>query len=475
MSRKLQANVIEATNINMSHTAETEQKNGRLTKLAIMTAICTGYLMVIIDATVVNVALPDMRQQLAATGTALQWVVNSYTLMLASFLLTAGALGDRQGNKRIFLVGLSLFTIASALCGLAPTLWVLEATRVLQGVGAAFLIPTSLSLLSNIFSEPVERARAIGIWGAIASIGAAGGPVLGGILVNIFGWRSVFLINIPIGALGILLTLRFIPTVPRLMQRGLDLAGQIAGIIALFMLTLAFTEGNSWGWRSLPIVGALAVFALALVAFLLIEHFTHNPMLPLKLFSSPTFSAANTVGLLLNFGFYGQLFCINLFFQQIKGYSPLITGLALLPEAGIMIIASTLSGRLTGRVGPRWSMVLGLAIGCCGLLALTLVDTRMSYAVLSIMLVAVGFGTAFTMPAMTTATIAAAPAERSGIASATLNSSRQVGVALGVALLGSLVSRQAFFVPGMHIAFLMAGGAFLIGCLLSLVAVRSGS
>jgi DHA2 family methylenomycin A resistance protein-like MFS transporter len=365
-----------------------------------------------------------------------------------------------------------LFTIASVLCGLAPTLWVLEVTRVLQGIGAALLIPSSLSLLSNIFSEPVERARAIGIWGAIAGIGAAGGPVLGGILVNIFGWRSVFLINIPIGALGLLLTLRFVPAVPRLAQRGLDLAGQIAGIVALFMLTLAFTEGNSWGWSSLPIVGALGVFALALVAFLLIEHFTHSPMLPLSLFASPTFSAANIVGLLLNFGFYGQLFCINLFFQQIKGYSPLITGLALLPEAGVIVVASTLSGRLTGRVGPRWSMVLGLMVGCCGLLAMTLVDTHTSYVILSVMLVAVGFGTAFTMPAMTTATIAAAPAERSGIASATLNSSRQVGVALGVALLGSLVSRLAFFVPGMHIAFVIAGGAFLVGCLLSLVAVR---
>ena len=212
-----------------------------------LVTICLGYFMVILDTTVVNVALPSIERQLGATVAGLQWVVDGYALVFASLLLTAGALGDRLGSKRVFLGGFVLFTVTSALCGTAPTLGALVAFRVAQGVGAALLVPASLALLRHTFSDPAGRARAIGLWGAIAGIAAGGGPVLGGELVAALGWRSVFLVNVPIGLLGVPLTLRVVAPSPPLPRRGLDLGAQVADIVALGLLTFAFIEGGSWG------------------------------------------------------------------------------------------------------------------------------------------------------------------------------------------------------------------------------------
>jgi MFS transporter, DHA2 family, methylenomycin A resistance protein len=439
-----------------------------------LVTICLGYFMVILDTTVVNVALPSIEKQLGATVAGLQWVVDGYALVFASLLLTAGALGDRLGSKRVFLAGLVLFTVTSALCGAAPTLGALVAFRVAQGVGAALLVPASLALLRHTFTDPVRRARAIGLWGAIAGIAAGGGPVLGGVLVAALGWRSVFLVNIPIGLLGILLALHVVAPAPPLPQRGLDLAAQVAGIVALGLLTFAFIEGGSSGWWSPRILGAYGLCAVAAAAFMATERRATSPMLPLGLFSSPTFSAGTVVGLLINFGFYGQLFLLSLFFQQVRGYSALVTGMALLPETGVVALSSFLSGRLTGRVGPRLPMAIGLAAGGVGLLALVLVGPKTAYPAIAAMLGTVGFGMSFTMPAMTAAVVEEAPHERAGIAAAVLNASRQVGGVLGVALLGAFVSRHSSFVPGMHVALVIAGGAFLVGCLLTLLAVQRG-
>jgi DHA2 family methylenomycin A resistance protein-like MFS transporter len=301
------------------------------------------------------------------------------------------------------------------------------------------------------------------------------GPVLGGFLVNAFGWRSIFFVNIPIGILGFFLTARFVAIVPRLQQKGFDLAAQIAGVVALVALTFALIEGHLWGWMALPILSMLGVFVLATIAFVLIEQRTENPMLPLGLFSSSTFSAANTVALLLNFGFYGQFFIINLFFQQLLGYPASLTGLALLPEGGIVMFASFLAGRVTAHTGPRLVMVVGQLVGCIGLCMMFLVSTTTSYVIIAVLLLAIGFGIAFTMPAMTTAVIASVPQQRSGVAAAVLNASRQVGSALGVALLGSMVGQRQTFIPGMHIALVIAGAAFLLGGLLSLFYVRQAA
>ena len=439
-----------------------------------LVAICLVYFMIILDATIVTVALPNMAAELGASVAGLQWVVDGYTLVFAALLLTGGALGDRLGGKGVFVAGLALFTGASALCGLAPTLWLLVAFRVAQGLGAALLAPTSLALLRHTYADPAARARATGVWGGIAGIAAATGPVLGGALVAAMSWRDVFLINVPIGLLGIALTVRFVARAPRQARRGLDPAAQAAGIVALGLLTFACIEGGARGWRSPLILGALGGSVLATVAFVAVERRGTSPMLPLGLFSRPAVAAPTVVGLLINFGFYGQLFVINLFFQQVRGYSALTTGLALLPEAGVVALSSFVSGRVAGRVGPRAPMVIGLAAGGAGLLALVLVGTATAYPVVGVILLAVGFGMSFTMPAMTAAVMEAAPPERAGIASAMLNAARQMGGVLGVALLGALVSRHSGFLPGMHAAMAIAGVAFLAGCALTLRTVPQG-
>lgn len=451
------------------HTEE-RGKEGAKKAVALITT-CLGYFMVILDTTIVNVALPSIQHELNATVTGLQWAVAGYNLVFASLLLTAGALGDRVGSKRVFSWGLVLFAVASTVCGAAPTLWTLQIARVLQGAGAALLVPNSLALLNHTFSTQRERARAIGLWGSIGGIGAICGPVLGGFLIHVLSWRYIFWVNVPIGALGLLLALRYVASTPRLPRRELDLAAQITGIIALAALTLVFIQGNAWGWLSWPILLSGAAFVLFLASFLMIERRAASPMLPLELFSVPTFSAANIIGFLINLGFYGQMFVISFYFQQARGYSPLLTGFALLPETCSVLIASLLSGRVSGRVGPYWPMVIGQATGGIGLLMLILVQPSTSYLILSIMLLAIGFGMAFTMPAMTTAVIESAPANRSGIASAVLNSGRQMGSVLGVAILGSLVGQRIISIPGMHISMLLAGAAFLCGCLLALIFV----
>lgn len=451
-----------------------EQGRGNSKRQALsLIAICAGYFMVILDATAVTVAVPNIQQQLGATVSDLQWVLDGYTLAFAALLLTAGALGDRLGNKHVFLLGLFLFTASSALCGLAPTLWVLQVARVIQGVGAALQVPTSLALLNQTFHDPRERDRAIGLWGSIAGIAAAAGPVLGGILVSFLNWRSVFLLNLPIGIVAFVLTMCYLPAVPGLARRGLDFMAQMMAICALGLLTLAIIEGKNWGWTSWPILGAFTGFLLTGMLFLFIERRSTNPMLPLQLFSIPMFSAGNSVGLLINFGFYGQLLLINLFLQNILKYPPFITGLALLPEAGVVTLASLLSGRVTARFGPRWPMIIGLLLGTTGFWLMLVVQTSTPYLLLCPMLVAIGFGMSFTMPAMTTVVVASVPKERSGIASAVLNASRQVGSVLGYALLGSLVGEGATFIAGMHIAMGLSGASFLLACILTVLYVRT--
>jgi len=466
-------------------TRSTEHKTNRtestpvsgVASFVALIAICLGFFMVILDTTIVNVALPAIRQQFATNTTGQQWIVDGYTLFFAALLLTAGALSEQLGARRVFLAGLVLFTLASALCGAAPVLWLLQLTRLIQGIGAALLVPGSLTLLSQTFPEAKAQARAIGLWGGMGGIAASVGPVAGGLLVDTLGWRSIFFVNVPVGIIAFALTLRAVPAFVRLRgangeARRLDLPGQLLGMATLALFTLACIQGNQWSWGSPAILGALAGGVAALCSFLLWERHTSTPMLPLRLFGSPTFSTGNTVGFLINFGFYGQLFIINLYFQQLRGYSALLTGLALLPETGMVLIGAALSGRVAAQVGPRIPMAIGLALGGSGLLALTIAGAETNYLALCVLLLIVGFGMSFTMPAMTVAVMSSAPRERAGIASALLNASRQVGSVLGVAALGAFVGQQASFVSGMRMAMLGAGAAFLIGCALTLRFVR---
>ena len=438
------------------------QQTRRQTMIPLL-AICLGYFMTILDVTIVNVALVDIKEHLSANVTGLQWIVDGYALVFASFLLTGGALGDRRGSRTVFLAGLALFTLASTLCSLAPTLLVLQIARAFQGLGAALLVPNSLALLNTIYTDARKRAQAIGIWAAVASIGALSGPLLGGVLVSAFGWRSIFLINLPIGILGFLLTSRYVaPSTPQ-GGRSLDLPGQVAGILTLGMLTFALIEGNSLGSTSPPILAAYTASILFFLFFLFREKTTSHPMLPLALFRERTFSASNVVALFQTFTFMGFLFVMSLFLQQEKHYLPSLTGLALLPAFASAILATSLSGRLMASLGTKSVIIIGLLLSAVGCFGMVLVETQTNYVLLACLLAVLGGGLALVLPAMTEAAISHAPQAQSGIASGMLNVSRQVGGVLGVAILGTLVGNQQTFLSGMHIAFVIAGGVLVLG------------
>lgn len=443
----------------------------------ILLAICVGYSMAVLDTTVVNVALPSMARDLGANVAGLQWVVDGYALLFAGLLLAAGALGDQFGNKRVFMMGTALFTTASMLCGLAPSLWGLVAFRALQGAGAALAVPSSLALLRHNYPDASQRAKAIGFWAAASGAAAAAGPVLGGILTAAWSWRGVFFVNVPFGILGIFMTARFVSPTPRFGHRDLDLFAQLVGVAGLSSLTFALIQGALWGWSSPSILAAFAVSILAVPVFIRAERRAANPMLPLGLFRNASFSAATVVGLILSFGFYGELFLLSLFFQQAQHRSPLVTGLAFLPETGLLVAINITSGRVTARTGPRIPMIVGQAVGGLGLFAMAVVGAGTAYSAIMAPLAAIGFGAAFTMPAMTATVIDTTPKHHAGIGSGVLNASRQVGGVLGIALLGAFVgSRGAggYSIPGMHAAMALAGTSFLGGCFLTLSKLERG-
>jgi DHA2 family methylenomycin A resistance protein-like MFS transporter len=434
-------------------------------------AICLGYFMVILDATIVNVALPSVQRELGGGVIALQWIVDAYTVVFAGLLLSAGSLGDRIGARRVFDAGLLLFTVSSAACAAAPSAAVLIGARVAQGIGAAMLVPSSLALLRAAYEQPSERARAVGVWGAVAGTGAASGPVLGGVLVGLISWRAVFVVNVPVGVAALVLAAKVLPRAGARANGSFDSAGQLLGILALTLVTLGLIEGGAAGWGApVPLV-ALVLFAPATIAFIVRERIASKPMLPLGLFGDRKFSGATFVGLAINLGFYGQLFAIVLYFQHVRGYSALHTGLALLPEGAFVAIASALSGRVTGRIGPRTPMLIGLCCGALGFGGLVLAGGSTPYIELVPALVAAGFGMAFTMPAATAAVIESAPASRAGIAAGVLNAARQCGGAIGVALLGTLVAGSSF-VPGLHVAMAASAAAFALGAAVTAFAVR---
>ncbi|WP_176993032.1 DHA2 family efflux MFS transporter permease subunit [Nonomuraea jiangxiensis] len=446
-----------------------------------LVAVCLGYFLVILDVTVVTVAIPAIGAGLRTGLTSLQWVVDGYTLAFAGLLVFCGGLNDRLGGKPVFLAGLAVFTVASACCGLAPSAGVLIGARLAQGVGAAAMVPASLALLHGAYPERGARARALGVWGMVAGIAAGAGPVLGGVLVSAIGWRSVFFVNLPFGVLGFLLTARHVPNAasgrgraakvagaaPVAGWAGLDVPAQVACALCLGGLTGALIEAGGRGWASPVVLGGLALFALSLPAFLLLERRARAPMLPLDLFASRRFSSSAVIGVLLNLGFYGLLFVVPLYFQQVRHLDALTTGLAMLPMALMPMIASPLGGRVAARTGPRPPMACGLVVGGIGLLSWVLVDAGTSYWALVAPLVLTGFGVGFAMPPATTAIMEAAPAELGGAASAVFNAARQTGSAIGVALVGTLVAGGGL-VAGLHAEVVVGGLGFLVAAALTL-------
>jgi DHA2 family methylenomycin A resistance protein-like MFS transporter len=328
-------------------------------------------------------------------------------------------------------------------------------------------VPASLVLLQAAYPTAAGRSRALGAWGSIAGIGAASGPVIGGLLVTTWSWRGVFLISVPFAAGALALIRRSVPASPR-RERAVDLPGQLLAIAALALATGALVQAGRLGWTSVPVLAGLAASAAAGAGFVAAERRSPDPMLPLALFRRPAFRSGTAVGLLINLGFYGQLFVLSLFFQDVRGYSALLAGVALLPEAALLVVASTLSGAIMARIGPRVPMLAGLTIGGAGLAGLALAGPHAGYPLLVAPMAAAGFGMALTMPAATASVMEAAPADRGGIASGVVNAARQAGGVLGVALLGTLVSGSSL-AAGLPAALAVAAGAFFAGAVLLLM------
>jgi DHA2 family methylenomycin A resistance protein-like MFS transporter len=298
-----------------------------------------GFVVVLLDVSVVNVALDAFRVGFSTNVAGLEWVVNAYTLIFAALLLMAGALGDRFGARKVFLAGFVLFTAASAACGLAPTLATPVMARIVQGAGAALLVPNSLSLIQQAFPVQEARSRAVGWWGAAGGIALAAGPVAGGFLVAHFGWRSIFLINLPIGLIGLAITLRYAPPSPANSHRSLDLPGQVVAVVALAALAMALIEAGHLGWTSPRIIIAMLIALIAAATFIAVEARNTAPMLPLTLFRSRAFTIASISGVLVNFAYYGLIFVFSLFFQWQQKFSPQETGLAFLPMTVVLMVA----------------------------------------------------------------------------------------------------------------------------------------
>ena len=423
-----------------------------------------GFVLVQLDVSIVNVALPRIAAALDADVHGLQWVVDAYTIAFAALLLSAGALGDRLGARRAYVGGFALFVLASIGCGLAPNAPALITARAIQGIGAAFLVPSSLSLLTHACgSDQAVRGRAISLWTAAASVALAAGPILGGNLVDTVGWRSIFLVNVPVGLTGIWLTVRLVAESPR-HGEGLDLPGQACALLALSSLTGAVIEAGRLGLEA-PLV--LTGFVLAAVGgggFVLVERHTRRPMLPLAFFRDVTFRSAALVGLLINLTLYGAIFVLGLYLQQRRGYSPIESGLAFLPFAIVLGFANVGAGRIGGRSGRGWPMAAGLAVAAAGYWLLRPLDAGTPYVALLPGLVLLPAGIGLSVPLMTSALLATVPRSHAGIASGVLNTIRQTGGAIGVALYGALLGGPDF--PGLPIIFeistvLLVGGALL--------------
>jgi MFS transporter, DHA2 family, methylenomycin A resistance protein len=417
----------------------------------VLAATSISYTLVLLDASIVNVALEQIGAAFASNVTGLQWLVNAYTLSFASLLLTGGTLGDRLGAKNMYITGLALFACASMLCGFAPNLLTLSCARALQGVGSALLVPCSLALINRAYPEPADRASAIGVWMGCGGIAMASGPLVGGLLIHWFGWRSIFFVNVPVGLVGLVLTSAVArDSITR--ARHFDLAGQAAVIVALGTLITVLIEGSRLGWRSALILAGIALSGVAWLAFLMIEKRSANPMLPLKFFGNALFSASTTVSMASALVFYGLFFTFSIEYQTVRGDSPLQTGLAFLPLTAMVALGGLTSGRVVKLCGSRGSMctAFGLyAAGSLGMLALG----RTAFGWLAcVPMLAIGLAAGIVSPAATAPAMGTVAPDRAGVAAAILNSARQSGAALGVALFGSFISAQKSFVAALRIA-----------------------
>ncbi|RUS48916.1 MFS transporter [Cohnella sp. AR92] len=445
------------------------------TNALLLIGLSLGYFIVLLDMTVLNVALPAIRLDLGGGFAGMQWASNAYTIVYACLLLAAGSLADRFGAKRLFIWGLALFLAASVLSAAASSLAVLIVARAWLGVGGAALLPASMALFTHAYPNPAARARALGIWASLSGIAMAAGPVIGGVLVDSFGWRSIFLMNVPIALASIAVAAAGTRETPRRSETSFDIGGQLTAIVAVGSLTFGLVQGGSVGWSAPQVVVTLIVAAVAAVLFVLFEALGKSPMLPLHLFRISNFSTGLAAGLAVNFAFSGLLFLLSLYFQQTLGYSAFAAGLAFLPFMLPPTFNPILTGRLVGRIGPRIPAAIGFALLTAGTLVLLLARENSSYAIPLIGQLLAGFGVSFAIPSLIPAVVSSVPKEQAGIASGALNSSRQLGAVLGVALLGTIASSSDSFIAGLHAALVVASILLLAGGILSLLRLgRSG-
>ncbi|PJJ04632.1 DHA2 family methylenomycin A resistance protein-like MFS transporter [Streptomyces sp. 2333.5] len=435
--------------------------------------LALGFVMASLDTGIMNVAATDLRTRLGLSMSGLTWVVDGYVLAFAALLLLAGSLAKRYGARRIYLIGLAVFTAASLLGAVAPNGAVLVAARFAQGAGAALFMPSSLSLLMHAFPEPGRRAKVLGIWSAVVSTSVGLAPSIGGLLVGTLGWRSIFLVNLPIGIVGLLVTRRVVAAVP---GRGSALggSGHVLGLLALGALSYALIEGPDKGWSTPYVLAACGVAVVAATGFVLRERAARTPILPVALFADSSFTAANTVGFLFNFAFYGVLFVLGLFLQTGRGASPVTAGLQMLPAVLVLPFSNMLYARIGPRLGNRAALSGSLAFSAAGYVLLFLILTPgLPYGVLATVLAVAHIGSGVSSPALTGALMDAAGREHADIGSATLNANRQIGSLVGIAVMGAVFTGAGSGYRGAACAFALTAGALAVAAVAGRLGIRS--
>lgn len=425
----------------MPHLATRTGKPAR--KGFILAICCLSLLIVSMDATIVNVALPTIGREMGTPISPLQWTVDAYTLALASFLMLSGSLADRFGRRKVFQIGLAVFSLGSLLCSLAPNIEMLIFARVLQGLGGSMLNPVAMSIITNTFTEKSERARAVGVWGAVVGVSMAFGPLVGGALTESVGWRAVFWVNIPIGIAAILLTAFFVPESKAVRARAFDPLGQVLVVVGLVSLIFGLIEAPSLGWDS-PRILLLFVLTVACVMVLIWhEHRVPEPFIDIRFFRSVPFASA-TITAVLGFASYGAFLFINaLYLQEVRGLSPFSTGIYMLPLALSTLLFSLLSGRLVARFGTRPSLLSGGVLLAASALTLTTLSAHTSLYILFGAYILFGFGFGLLNTPITTTAVSGMPLSQAGVASGVASTSRQTGVSLGVALAGTVTGMGA--------------------------------
>jgi EmrB/QacA subfamily drug resistance transporter len=400
-------------------------------------AVCVAIFMLLLDITVVNVALPDIQRSLHSSFSDLQWVVNAYALTLAAFLLTAGSVADLIGRKRVFVAGLLVFTAASAVCGLSSSPLMLNIARAVQGTGGAMMFSTSLALIAEAFHGK-ERGTAFGAFGAVTGAAVAVGPVLGGVITSGIGWKWIFFVNVPIGAVAVFVTLTQVADSRDPNANGVDWAGLVSFSASLFLLVFALVQGNEKGWGSTEIVTLLVAAAVLLVVFVLVEQLQSRPMLDLSLFRRPAFAGANIVAFAISASFFAMFLYLTLYIQDVLGYSPLQAGLRFLPVTLLSFVVAPFAGKLSVRVPVRLLLGTGLVLAGVGLLAMTTVTESSGWTLLIPGFLLGGAGIGMINPPLASTAIGVVPHERSGMASGINSTFRQVGIATGIAGLGAI-------------------------------------